>query len=97
MALPATLSVAAIIKLDGDMVGLAFAGPDGPMVLSSTEMLGLVARLQAAPACRAVEVTDLDARVRELLRLDTGVPIERVRAEPPPRRRPPPRYSSSSR
>ena len=81
MALPAALAIAGIINLDGSLVGVAFTGPDGARVVSTTEMLGLVARLQTRAACRGLDVSDIAPEVRELLGVEGGVLIERVRAD----------------
>ena len=81
MDLASTLSVAAIIDLDGAMVGLAYDGAAGPRVVTTTEMLGLIESLQTQTVCRSVEVSDLDDDVRRLLGVESGVLIEYVRPE----------------
>ena len=82
MALPAELAIAGIINLDGSLVGVAFRGPGGTRVVSTTEMLGLVARLQTRSACRSLDVSDIGPEVRELLDVEeVGVLIERVRTD----------------
>ena len=81
MDLPETLPVAAVVNLDGALLGMAYRAPTGRRVISSTEMLGLIERLQTGTVCRSVEVTDLDESVRELLVLETGVLIEHVRMD----------------
>ena len=79
--LPSTLSVAAIIDLDGAMVGLAYSSEAGPRVVTTIEMLGLIEALQSETVCRSIEASDLDDEVQELLGIESGVLIEYVRAE----------------
>ena len=81
MDLPSTLSVAAIIDLDGAMVGLAYASEGGPRVVTTTEMLGLIEALQTETVCRSIEVSNLEDEVQRLLGVDSGVLIEYVRPE----------------
>ena len=81
MDLPSTLSVAAIIDLDGAMVGLAYSTAAGPRVVTTTEMLGLIEVLQTQTVCRSIEVSDLDDDIRQLLGVESGVLIEYVRLE----------------
>ena len=81
MDLPSTLSVAAIIDLDGTMVGLAYATETGPRVVTTTEMLGLVQTLQNGTICRSIEVSDLDDEVRRRLGVERGVLVEYVHSE----------------
>lgn len=79
--LPPAFTMAAVVNLDGALLGVAYAAPSGPRVISSTAMLALIERLQAERVCRAVEVADLDDRVRERLVLEDGVLIEYVHRE----------------
>lgn len=81
MALPPTLSVAAVLDLDGGMVGLAYSSPRGPRVVTTTRMLALVDALQAETICRTIEVSALTDDVRQRLGLDSGVLVEYVVAE----------------
>ena len=78
MDLPETLSIAAIVNLDGSLVGVAYAGPDGPRVLTSTAMLGLLEALQDRTVCRGIEVSDVTDDVRGLLPVESGVLVEFV-------------------
>ena len=85
--LPADLSVAAIVDLDGALVGLAYASPTGPRIISAPAMLGLIEDLQVAPVCQAIEVSDLSETVRGLVGVERGVLVEYVNAaafEPEP-------------
>ena len=81
MDLPSTLSVAAIINLDGAMVGFAYASELGPRVVTATEMLGLIETLQTETVCRSIEVSDLDDEVHRRLGVERGMFIEYVRPE----------------
>lgn len=81
MGLPTTLSVAAIVNLDGAMVGFAYATEMGPRVVTTTELLGLIEALQTESLCRSVEVSDIDADIRSRLGVESGVLIEYVRPE----------------
>ncbi len=78
MDFPTTLSVAAIVNLDGALVGVAYGTPDGPRVVTSTEMLGLLETLQTETRCRGVEVSNLSADVRSLIGVEVGVLVEFV-------------------
>ena len=81
MDLPSTLSVAAIVNLDGAMVGFAYASEMGPRVVTTTELLGLIEALQTESLCRSVEVSDIDDDIRSRLGIESGVLIEYVRPE----------------
>lgn len=81
MDLPDTLTVAAVVNLDGALVGVAYTAPTGRRVVSSTTMLELIEKIQTKTLCRSVEVADLDAHVRELMVLESGVLIEYVHHE----------------
>lgn len=76
--LPETLSIAAVVDLDGALLGLVYRAPTGRRAVSSTGLLRLIERLQAETVCRGIEVTDLDDAVREALVLEGGVLIEYV-------------------
>ena len=81
MALPPTLSAAAVLDLDGAMVGFAYSTPNGPRVVTSTMMLALVDALQGETVCRSIEVSSLTEEVRRRLGLEGGVLVEYVVAE----------------
>ena len=81
MDLPSTLSVAAIVNLDGAMVGFAYASEMGHRVVTTTELLGLIEALQTESLCRSVEVSDIDDDIRSRLGIESGVLIEYVRPE----------------
>ncbi len=76
--LPETLAIAAVVDLDGALLGLVYRAPAGRRVVSSTGLLRLIERLQAENVCRGIEVTELDDAVREALVLEEGVLIEYV-------------------
>ena len=78
MALPSTLDIAAVVTLDGELVGLAYATPGGHRVISSTALLSLIEVLETETVCRSIEVADLDESVSTVLALQTGVLIERI-------------------
>ncbi|MDH3731665.1 MAG: PDZ domain-containing protein, partial [Acidimicrobiia bacterium] len=81
MALPSTLSAAAVLDLDGGMVGFAYRSPRGPRVVTTTRMLALVDALQTETICRSIEVSALADEVRQRLGLDSGVLVEYVVVE----------------
>ncbi len=75
---PEALAIGAVVDLDGGLLGLVYRSPAGRRVFSSTGLLRLIERLQGGTVCRGIEVTDLDAAVREALVLEEGVLIEYV-------------------
>jgi S1-C subfamily serine protease len=77
MALPST-PVAAIVDLDGDLLGIAVESPEDVRVLSSRTVLRLMARLQENRTCHAIEVAEMGETVRSLTRARTGVVVEKV-------------------
>ena len=79
--LPETLAIAAVVDLDGALLGLVYRAPAGRRAVSSTGLLRLIERLQAETVCRGIEVADLDDAVREALVLEGGVLIEYVHRE----------------
>ena len=81
MDFPSTLSVAAVVDLDGAMVGLAYSSDAGPRVVTTIEMLGLIEALQTETVCRSIEVSGLDGEVQRLLGVEGGVLVEYVRRE----------------
>ena len=81
MDLPSTLSVAAIVDLDGAMVGVAYTSQEGLRFVSARAMLGLVDTLQVETLCRSIEVTNLDDLVKQQFEVEAGVLVEYVRPE----------------
>jgi hypothetical protein len=78
---PRSLEMAAVVDLDARLAGVALRSSDGVRVLSGEAAGRLVARLATNPACRAVEVAPLLDEVREVLRLQGGVVVERLFVE----------------
>ena len=78
MDFPETLSIAAVVNIDGALVGVAYGTPDGSRVVTSMEMLGLLEALQTETRCRGVEVSDLSADVGSLIDVEAGVLVEFV-------------------
>jgi S1-C subfamily serine protease len=72
---------AAIVNLDGDLLGIAVKSKDETKIVSSQVLLGLVARLQGNRTCHAIEVAEMSSSVRRLLGVDSGVVVERVRED----------------
>jgi S1-C subfamily serine protease len=72
---------AAIVDLDGNLVGAILRHGESTRVLSAESLLKAVTRLRAHPTCRGIEVADLDPAVRTLLGVGTGVAVERVARE----------------
>ena len=74
----------AVVNLDGALVGVAIGGGDaalGTRLFSSSVVRQVVTELQRPVVCRPLAVTELDASVLELLGIDTGLLIERVRQD----------------
>ena len=80
MSMPETPALAAVVNLDGALLGVAYRTPAGPRVISTTNMLRLIERLQEEKVCRGLEVADLDEAVRERFVIERGVLIEYVHA-----------------
>ncbi|MEE8130036.1 MAG: hypothetical protein V3T48_07105 [Vicinamibacterales bacterium] len=78
MDLPSTLDIAAVVTLDGELVGVAYTTPGGHRVISSTALLSLIEELETETVCRSIEVADLDESVSTVLALQTGVLVEWV-------------------
>ena len=81
MDLPSTVAVAAVVNLDGALVGLAYKTPAGHRVITATQLLSVIGDIEAETVCRGIEVADLDETVSTLMALQTGVLVEYVRAE----------------
>ncbi len=74
-------AAAAILDLDGNLVGLAVRSPEGTRILSAPAVSRLVKRLAEQPPCYSIEVADLPAPAAKLLGLRNGVFVERVLEE----------------
>jgi serine protease Do len=70
--------VAAIVDLDGDLLGIAVESAQGVRVLSSRTVLRLMARLQENRTCHAIEVAEMGETVRRLTGARSGVVVEKV-------------------
>jgi S1-C subfamily serine protease len=79
IAFPRSLPAAAIVDLDGQLVGAVFDVGGRLRLLSSEVLSRLVDRLRTHPFCHAIEVGQIDERVKELLNVGRGVIVERVR------------------
>ena len=76
--------VTAVVDLDGALVGVAVdrsGTGDAPLLWSSSVVRRVVNELQQQPRCRPVVVSSLDAEVLDLLGLDGGLLVERVRQD----------------
>jgi len=74
-------AAAAVVDLDGALLGLA-VGDGGEMRLISGDRLSqAVERMHRGEPCVSIEVHDLDRIARETLGVDAGAAVERVRAE----------------
>ena len=71
-------AMAAVVDLDGNLVGLAVRSPEGNRILSAPTVSRLVERMTEQPPCHSIEVSDLPAAAAKLLRLRNGVFVERV-------------------
>ena len=78
---PNDLDVAAVVDLDARLAGVALGSPHGVRVITAEAAGSLVDRLATSPACRAIDVAPLPDRVREVLRLQGGVVVERLFTE----------------
>ena len=78
MNLAAIPALAAVVNLDGALLGVVHATPAGPRVTSSTSMLRLIEGFEAEEVCRGLQVADLDEAVRERFVIERGVLIEYV-------------------
>jgi hypothetical protein len=75
---PGGTRVAAIIDLDGELLGIAIEMPEGMRMLTTRRALELAARLHDEQACQAIETAELDETAKGLLGLTGGVVVERV-------------------
>lgn len=73
-------AVAAVVDLDGVLVGVTYPAPDGPRTLTVHTLRRLVDRMQRSEPCRAIAVSVPSAAVLELLQAE-GLLVEHVVAE----------------
>ncbi len=72
---------AAIVDLDGNLVGLALHSPGGSRLLAAPAVYRLAGRLKEQPPCHSIEVAEVPPALRKLLRLREGVFVEKVRQD----------------
>ncbi|MFH1732779.1 MAG: PDZ domain-containing protein [Planctomycetota bacterium] len=75
---PASTSIAAIVDLDGELLGIGVETGHGVRVLSARTVLAIVGRLGSGDPCQAIEVSDLQPDVLGMLGIPAGVLIDRV-------------------
>lgn len=73
-------AVAAVVDLDGVLVGVTYPAPDGPRTLTVDTLRRLVDRMQRPEPCRAIAVSVPSAAVLELLQTE-GLLVEHVVGE----------------
>ena len=73
-------AVAAVVDLDGALIGVTYRAPDGARTLSVDALRRVIGRMQRSERCRAIAVSALNTGVLELLATD-GLLIEHVVAE----------------
>lgn len=73
-------TVAAVVDLDGVLVGVTYPAPDGPRALTVDTLRRLVDRMQRPEPCRAIVVSVPSAAVLELLQTE-GLLVQHVVAE----------------
>lgn len=78
---PTSYETAAIVNLDGHLVGVAVPGKKGMVIYSVDQIPRIVERLAQGQACQAIEVGAISDPARKLLGLRGGVVVERVRVE----------------
>ena len=72
---------AAIVDLDGNLVGVALNSTDGSRLLAAPAVYRLVERLKEQPPCHSIEVAAVPPALAKLLRLREGVFVEKVRQD----------------
>jgi len=75
---PGLRGAAAVVDLDGGLLGVGLENKDGRRLLSTEAVLALLDRMRTAEPCRAIEGGELDADVAELLGIEEGIVIEHV-------------------
>ena len=72
---------AAIVDLDGNLVGMALHSPKGSRLLAAPSVYRLGERLKEQPPCHSIEVAEVPPELTKLLRLREGVFVEKVRQD----------------
>ncbi len=80
LELPGLWDAAAIVDLDGGLLGMAIGSGDEVRLLPYDAVARVAARLLVNPTCRSIEVAALEPAVAELLGARSGVAVERVRS-----------------
>ncbi len=76
---PENFPPAAIVDLDGALVGVSIPAASGRRTLAADAIPLIVDRLAMGGFCQAIEVGELSEPVRKLLGVRSGVVVERVR------------------
>jgi len=76
VALPPGLPLAAIVDLDGALVGIAVAGAGAINYWSYATVARAVARLASDPSCLGLQVAALDPEVGQRLGVEAGLVVE---------------------
>jgi S1-C subfamily serine protease len=79
LPIPQDATAAAVVDLDGGLLGVALAGEGLPRLWSYDRIARVVARLTTDPVCQSVDVTDVEAPLLERLGVDSGVLVAQVR------------------
>lgn len=79
--MPFLRGAAAIVDLNSELLGVAVEGPSEPRMIAWPTIQALLDRLSRDEPCRAIEVSDLEAVAAEMLKLSSGVLVERVRTD----------------
>jgi serine protease Do len=76
--LPPSVSLAAVVTLDRELVGVAVRSPEGTRVLSADSALAVARALAQGRPCRGLEVAALPVAARQALGLREGAVVEKV-------------------
>lgn len=79
--LPEDVPVAAIVDLDGDLLGAAIRHGGDVRLLAGQQLTATMDRLKTSGPCYAVEAADISDEIHALLSVTNGVAIERVRTK----------------
>ena len=78
---PAGTRTAAIVDLDGGLLGVAIESPSGVRVLSAQEVEQVIKALSERSHCVSVETRNLSDEVGRILQVRNGKVVERVRRD----------------
>jgi hypothetical protein len=79
LALPNDVRVAAIVDLDGGLVGVALGSGTVTRLWTYARVDEVVARLADDPLCQGIEVSALSPEIAARLQIESGLLVERVR------------------